>query len=392
MRRISLLLLLMSNFAYPVPHLKSSDFLPQPKTDLAGLENFIQKNGDNLPNIFGSKIIQKVSLYDEYQSHQFKAFPIQLNCNFDAGCNAQLQVGQVKKGFFEIKASDLNTNNSMEVYVKFTDYYGNPVDISKVNYTIQQDNKNEVFTSSDMVDITPYIKYGYQKTISYFDFPIIPNLSYQFCDRAGENCTDKKIIFDDNFSGDQVNYLSFWKLEFTSNLSPNTGNTKTVTFQTGLTETDMTTLSYGLGSPTLMPYQAMNVSFSYSSTHSTSFQNSKVVSYQETFDHQNTESLIGDYILYAGIFDDFSSITPFIDELNSRIKSQGEFYFSKQIQYSDANPKTENQFITAGSTAFLNGGGQIPSNGSDLDRWTVSVPSANHKKVMTIKKKEVKNV
>nr|BFD31997.1 hypothetical protein GTC16762_16150 [Pigmentibacter ruber] len=347
----------------------NNDIIPAPFPDLNGLKVFAKQHDGNLPNVFGEINLNTVSLNDAYTSAGFKNFSIQLNCIQEPQCNARLEIGNLGNGVFHIVASDKFTNKKAELSIKFTNENGNPIDTSNLDYTLEQPNTNEIITTNNIVDVSPYFSYQYSKPISYIQLPLIPNSYYQICDGNGENCSVKKQLFDVMFSGNQVEYLSFWKLEQKGYLSPDTSQSFQFSYCTGLTDTTSTTLSWSIGLK--IPVKAVDLSgtIGQAINKTVSFQNSTSVSNTVTFDKPETQSTIGEYVLYIGVNDYFPVVDELVSELNKKIQNNTEFTFSKAQDYFDFR---SNSAITSGTTAFVNTKNNDPKM---LITWPVSVPS-----------------
>jgi len=347
---------------------EKNDLIPAPLTDLEGLKQYTKDHQGNLPNVYGKLVLNSMSLNDAYISGGFKNFPIQLNCMQEPVCNARLEIGDLGNGVFRIAAYDKNTKKRADLSIKLTQDGGGYVSTYNQAYTIEQAGTNEVIYPENYVDVSPYFSYNYSTPISLIDLPLAPSSYYQICDGNGNNCSEKKQLFDVMFSGNRVEYLSFWKLEQKSYLSPDTSQTYQFSYTTGLTNTSSTTLSWSLGLK--IPIKGVDLSgeIGQAINKTVSFQNSRTVSDTVTFDKPSKQASIGEYVLYVGVNDQFPVLDNLVNDLNSRLQNS-EFVFSKAQEYKDLKSNTG---ISSGSTAFINSNNNDPSN---LITWPVSVPS-----------------
>ena len=347
----------------------SDDIIPAPLPDLNGLKQYAKQNNGNLPNVYGKLNLNTVQLNDAFTSGGFKSFPIQLNCEQEPLCNARLEIGDMGNGLLRIVASDNLTNKKAEVSIKFSMENGSPINMSNLAYTLEQPSMNEIIGTNNIIDVTPYFSFQYNKPISYIQLPLVPNSYYQICDDKGENCSPKKQLFDVMFSGNQVEYSSFWKLEQKGYLSPNTSQSFQFSYPTGLTDTTSTTLSWSIGLK--IPIKAVDLSgtIGQAINKTVSFQDSTTITNTVTFEKPETQSTIGEYVLYIGVNDNFPAVDNLISELNKKLQNNSEFTFSKAQDYFDSR---SNSGITSGTTAFINSKGNDPKM---LFTWPVSVPS-----------------
>jgi len=348
---------------------EKNDLIPAPLTDLEGLKQYTKDHQGNLPNVYGKLDLNDISLNNAYISGGFKNFPIQLNCMQQPVCNTRLEIGDLGNGVFRIAAYDKNTKKSAELIIKFTQDGDGYVSTSNQAYTLEQPGTNEVINTDNYVDVNPYFSYNYNTPISLIELPLAPSSYYQICDGNGGNCSEKKQLFDDMFSGNKVEYLSFWKLEQKSYLSPDTSQSFQFSYTTGLTNTSSTTLSWSIGLK--IPINGVDLSGAIGQeiNKSVSFQNSRTVSHTVTFEKPSKQASIGEYVLYVGINDQFPVLDNLVNDLNSRLQNNSEFVFSKAQEYKDLKSNTG---ISSGSTAFLNSNSSDPNN---LIPWPVSVPS-----------------
>ncbi|WGL60074.1 hypothetical protein QEJ31_00460 [Pigmentibacter sp. JX0631] len=349
---------------------RSSDgIIPAPLPDLNGLKQYAKQNSGNLPNVYGKLNLNTVQLNEAFTSGGFKNFPIQLNCMQEPLCNTRLEIGDMGNGLLHIVASDNLTNKKADVSIKLSTENGSPINMSNLAYTLEQPNMNEIIGTDNIIDVSPYFSYQFSKPISYIQLPLVPNSFYQICDGKGENCSPKKQLFDAMFSGNKVEYLSFWKLEQKGYLSPDTSQSFQFSYSTGLTDTTSTTLSWSIGLKIPIKAGDLSGTIGQAINKTVSFQDSTTVTNTVTFDKPETQSTIGEYVLYIGVNDNFPVVDELISELNKKFENNSEFTFSKAQDYFDSK---SNSGITSGTTAFMNSKENEPKM---LVTWPVSVPS-----------------
>ncbi len=350
--------------------LKSDDnVIPAPQPDLEGIKQYAKENSGNLPNVYGQFILNSVSLKDDYVSGGFKNFPIQLNCMQKPVCNALLEIGDLGNGLFRIAAYDKNTKKRAELSIKFTLYNGNYISTSNQDFTIEQPEKSEVINTDNYINVSPYFSYNYNSPISFIHLPLFPNSYYQICDRNGEDCSSKKQLFDNEFSGNELDYLSFWKLAQKKYLSPNTSQTIQFSYNAGLTESTSTTFSWSLGLKVPLNSAELSSSISRAINKTVSFQKSKGVIDTVIFDSPPSQATVGEYILYAGVINKFPAVDSLVKDLNEKLQNNSEFSFSKLRDYYDSKSRS---YISSGTAVFANKGSDESNN---LITWSVSVPS-----------------
>lgn len=360
----------LNAFALNIKALKEADSLiPAPLPDLAGLKLYTTDHQGNLPNVFGKMLLNSVNLNDAYTSGGFKNFPIQLSCIQKPTCNARLEVGDLGNGVYHIAAYDKNTHKRADLSIKLSHDDGSSISTSDQAYSLEQRGANEIIYTDNYVDVNPYFSYDYNTPISYLELPIVPNSYYQICDGKGENCSDKKQLFDIMFTGNQVDYLSFWKLEQKGYLSPDTSQSFQFSYTTGLTDSTSTTLSWSIGLKIPIKAAELSGTIGQSINKTVSFQNSTTVTNTVTFDKPSTQSTIGEYVLYVGVDDHFPMVDNLVEDLNAKLQNNSEFVFKKAEEYYDSK---SNSGITSGTTAFLAKKGNEANN---IITWPVNVPS-----------------
>ncbi len=374
---LGLFLLPLNLSASPTHNLQELRPVPIPLADLNALKTFVVGNQGNLPEVFGSRLIQSVPLDKAFASNGFKNFPLKLVCSYNANCNAALQIGAASNGLYKVKATDTKTNNFIETTIKLTDLNDNPIDVSDQSFTIERILDNELIRPGNYISLIPEFIYGSNAPISYINLPIVKNSYYQICDGSGNNCTNKKALFDSNLSGNTIHYLSFWKLERQDFLSPFTAKTYTYTFTAGVTNTSSTAWSFSLGSKTPPSISELNFGLTYNTSTSIATQLSKSISISTYYSQQNEQSTIGLYVLYAGVYDDIPILNNLVQDLNSYINNQqnnNEFKFLVANRYNDSKANTQFKNISMGSAIFRQDDDKI-TDGSDLYTWSVSAPT-----------------
>lgn len=365
-------------------NLTNYDF-PAPAPDINALAAYSVAHDGNLPSVFGMKDIISYPLSELYLTNQmYNSFPIQLNCNL-ASCHVSLTIGTTytNNGALIVAAQDDLTKNKISTSIHFQDGNGNPISTQHQLFTIQQNNQTEVIDNSpagqgtlEALDATPYFTFGHFSPISYVNFPLAPNSYYYFCsyninNQSESNCTEPKPLFDSQFSGNSVHYLSFWKLEQQGRLSPGTSQNYTFNYSSGLTDTTATGLSWSLGFKYAKGPFDLSANVTESTSYSLSYQKSKSISHTVQYNDPKVQASIGDYVLYSGVNEEFPSVDNFIKDLNSQINNNPEYYFTKLNQFTDSK---SGESISSGTAVFTGDNNNL-KDGTDTISWSVSVPS-----------------
>lgn len=372
-------------------------------TPLASLSKLIDytnnKNNGNLPDVFGIIDINQIDLQEvKKYPDRYNYFPIKLLCKQNSGCDTRLEIGKLNNDFFQISAFDDYTKNKINFTIKFTKSDGTVINLDSTQFTLEQiSGENEIIKSSSYININPSIKSNHNGSISILNLPLISDSYYQICNSSGQSCSNKKPLFDKNYSGNKIREVNFWKLIDKSYISPGVSLSYTFSYTNLITKRTSTETSWSIGvsgdlsiskgeKNGISPSFGVGVNYLYQHVEgtSTAYQNGTSYTRTLTFTSPPCESnkpsscnssAIGDYVLFTGVIADFPNVKNFVNDINDYITKNEKkigFQFSVIKQFTDSYSNTD---ISVGTILVKP---KLEINNKTFDNvlidWSVIVP------------------